>query len=87
VRCLIETARQIRPATLDQVIDRYPTLDVPTLLLWGRGDTVVPLAVGERLARDLPHARLVVLERCGHLPAEELPEESWAALAKFLDDA
>jgi pimeloyl-ACP methyl ester carboxylesterase len=85
VRCLIETARQIRPATLDAIIARYPTLDVPTLLLWGRGDAVVPLSVGERLARDLPEARLVVLERCGHLPAEELPRESWAALEEFLD--
>jgi hypothetical protein len=27
----------------------------------------------------------VVLERCGHLPAEELPRESWAALEEFLD--
>jgi pimeloyl-ACP methyl ester carboxylesterase len=87
VRCLIETARQIRPATLDAIIARYPTLDVPALLLWGRGDAVVPLSVGERLARDLPRAKLVVLERCGHLPAEELPEESWAALERFLDDA
>jgi pimeloyl-ACP methyl ester carboxylesterase len=86
VHCLIETARQIRPAGLDAIIARYPTLDVPALLLWGRGDSVVPLSVGERLARDLPQARLVVLERCGHLPAEELPEESWAALERFLDD-
>jgi pimeloyl-ACP methyl ester carboxylesterase len=86
VRCLVETARQIRPATLDAIIARYPTLDVPALLLWGRGDAVVPLSVGERLARDLPRARLVVLERCGHLPAEERPEESWAALERFLDD-
>jgi pimeloyl-ACP methyl ester carboxylesterase len=87
VRCLIETARQIRPAALDAIIARYPSLDVPALLLWGRGDAVVPLSVGERLAGDLPRARLVVLERCGHLPAEELPEESWAALASFLDDS
>jgi pimeloyl-ACP methyl ester carboxylesterase len=87
VRCLIQTARQIRPASLDAIVARYPTLDVPTLLLWGRGDAVVPLSVGERLAEDLPRARLVVLERCGHLPAEELPEESWTALERFLDDA
>lgn len=86
VRCLIQTARQIRPAALDAIIARYPTLDVPALLLWGRGDAVVPLSVGERLARELPRARLVVLERCGHLPAEELPDESWAALERFLED-
>jgi pimeloyl-ACP methyl ester carboxylesterase len=86
VRCLIASARQIRPATLDAIVARYPTLDVPTLVLWGRGDRVVPLSIGERLARELPRARLVVLEQCGHLPAEERPEESYAALAAFLDE-
>jgi pimeloyl-ACP methyl ester carboxylesterase len=86
VRCLIAIARHIRPSNLDAIVARYPTLDVPSLLVWGRGDRVVPLAVGERLARDLPRARLVILERCGHLPAEELPDESYAAVERFLDD-
>ena len=86
VRCLIASARQIRPRSLDAIIARYPTLDVPTLLLWGRGDRVVPLSVGRRLAEDLPRARLVVLDRCGHLPAEELPDESYAVLERFLDE-
>lgn len=82
---LIASALQIVPADLECMVDRYRTLGVPTLLLWGRADRVVPLAVGERLARDLPHATLVVLEACGHLPAEELPGDSWAALEEFLD--
>jgi pimeloyl-ACP methyl ester carboxylesterase len=86
VRCLIASARQIRPRTLDAIVARYRTLDVPTLLIWGRGDRVVPLSVGERLALDLPRARLVVLDRCGHLPAEELPDESYAVLERFLDE-
>ena len=86
VRCLIASARQIRPRALDDVVARYRTLDVPTLLIWGRGDRVVPLSVGQRLALDLPRARLVVLDRCGHLPAEELPDESYVALERFLDE-
>jgi pimeloyl-ACP methyl ester carboxylesterase len=87
IRCLIASAQQIRPAELDRIIARYPTLDVPTLLIWGRSDRVVPPAVGERLQRDLPRARLVVLDHCGHLPAEELPEESYAVLERFLDES
>ena len=59
---------------------------MPTLVLWGRVDKVVPLSIGERLAKDLPRARLVVLDRCGHLPAEEMPDESYAELEKFLDE-
>lgn len=85
LRALLETARQIRPADLDSITARYREIDVPSLLLWGRADRVVPLAVGERLARELPNARLHVLERCGHLPAEEVPDESYALLEAFLD--
>lgn len=82
---LIQSALQVVPQGLDEVVARYRELDVPALLLWGREDRAVPLAVGERLARDLPDATLVVLERCGHLPAEELPDESVAVLQAFLD--
>jgi len=86
VRALIAAARQIRPQELERVTARYRSLDVPTLILWGREDRVVPLWVGQRLARDLPDARLHVFDRCGHLPAEELPDESWAVLESFFDE-
>ena len=82
---LIQSALQVVPQGLDEVVARYRELNVPALLLWGREDRAVPLSVGERLARDLPDAALVVLERCGHLPAEELPDESVAVLQAFLD--
>ena len=84
-KALIRTALQIVPDDLDAVTARYPQLDVPTLLLWGRQDRVVPLSVGEALAQALPQATLVVLEECGHLPAEELPAASLAVLAAFLE--
>ena len=83
-RVLVASARQLVPPDLDRLTARYAELDLPALLLWGRRDPVVPLAVGERLARDLPRARLVVLDRCGHLPAEERPRESLFALEGFL---
>jgi pimeloyl-ACP methyl ester carboxylesterase len=82
---LVVSARQIVPEDLDATVARYPSLTVPALLLWGREDRVVPLWVGERLARELPDATLVVLDSCGHLPAEEMPRESLAVLTAFLD--
>jgi pimeloyl-ACP methyl ester carboxylesterase len=85
VRALCDAALQIVPNDLDRLAARYPQIEVPTLLLWGRHDRVVPLEVGERLERELPNARLHVLERCGHLPPEEAPEESYAVLERFLD--
>lgn len=83
-RAVLETARRIVPPDLARWVERFGDVTVPTLLLWGRHDRIVPLWVGQRLARDLPHARLVVLERCGHSPVEERPAESLAVLREFL---
>ena len=85
IRSLMETARQIVPPTLEQLVLRYPELTVPALLLWGKGDSVVPLAVGQQLVQALPDAHLHVLNAGGHMPAEELPEESFAVLSTFLE--
>jgi pimeloyl-ACP methyl ester carboxylesterase len=85
-RALVETARQIVPQGLDRLVERFPQIRLPVLLLWGRHDHVIPLWVAKRLQRDLPNARLIVLERSGHVPAEELPDESLAALRAFLSE-
>jgi pimeloyl-ACP methyl ester carboxylesterase len=62
----------------------YQGITQPVLLLWGREDRVTPLWFGERLAGDLPRARLIVYPRCGHLPMVEAAAASTAALADFL---
>lgn len=81
---LIKTALGILPSDLDGLTARFPEIDVPALLLWGRHDRVVPLSVGERLSDALPQATLKVLEECGHLPAEELPKDSLEIVESFL---
>jgi len=81
---LIKTALGIVPPDIDALTARYPDLDIPTLLLWGRHDRVVPLSVGERLLEVLPRATLEVLEDCGHLPPEELPKDSLQIVESFL---
>lgn len=57
----------------------------PTLVLWGRDDRLIPLAHGETYARELPHARLEVLENCGHMVPWEKPAEFVAAVTRFVD--
>jgi pimeloyl-ACP methyl ester carboxylesterase len=56
----------------------------PTLLVWGRDDRVVGLSASRRLLRDIPHARLAVLDACGHLPMLEQPQRFNRAVADFL---
>jgi pimeloyl-ACP methyl ester carboxylesterase len=83
---LVATALAIRPPDLAALTARYAELRLPTLLVWGRHDRVTPLWIGERLASELPHARLTVLEACGHMPCEECPEESFGHVERFLAD-
>jgi len=74
----------VRGQRYDLVQQRYRSIGVPALLLWGREDAVTPLSYGERLARDLPDARLVVYPRCGHLPMIEAAGASTRDLVQFL---
>ena len=84
IEAIIHTALQIMPANWAEQTARYQEVDMPTLLLWGRHDGVVPLSVGEKLESVLPRARLEVLEECGHLVPEEFPEDSLEIVLDFL---
>jgi len=59
----------------------------PVLVAWGRQDRLVPLRRSRDLLRRIPHARLHVLERCGHLPMLEQPRAFNAVVAEFLRTA
>jgi pimeloyl-ACP methyl ester carboxylesterase len=59
---------------------------IPTLVLWGKEDKILPPQEGLRLAAEIPGARLVVLPDTGHIPQEETPEEFSRAVASFLRD-
>jgi len=85
LRAAMDVAQSIVPEDLDARVSSYPVVGVPTLLLWGDSDRVVPLWVGRRLAEDLPHAHLEVIERCGHVPHEERADASVMVLEDFLD--
>jgi pimeloyl-ACP methyl ester carboxylesterase len=82
-KAMIKTARLIKPKQLARYVPRFKTIHLPTLLIWGREDDVVPVRFGRRLARDLPNARLIVFEQCAHRPHQECPAEVVAALKEF----
>lgn len=83
-KALLQASRQIVPENADSVVARYASLHRPALLLWGRNDPVVPVALGRELKERLPDARLEVLDRCGHLPQEERPRASLNPVLEFL---
>jgi pimeloyl-ACP methyl ester carboxylesterase len=59
-------------------------IDVPTLLIWGEQDRLVPPVFGEAYQRLVPHARLIVLPQAGHAPFEEQKDAFLAAFTGFL---
>ncbi len=70
---LRQTAKQIVPADLPSLSERYKILRKPTLVLWCHQDKIVPVAIGKRLHSELPNSELRVIRGRGHLPQEERP--------------
>src|SRR4029077_3928941 len=64
-----------------------PALRVPTAVVHGRHDALVPLATAEDVAHRIPGARLTVLDDSGHAPLLEQPDAVSAALADLLAHA
>ena len=63
---------------------RLPEIEVPTLIVWGRQDHVVPPVDGVEFERLIPNSRRVVFDRCGHVPQLEQPARFNALLEEFL---
>jgi pimeloyl-ACP methyl ester carboxylesterase len=56
---------------------------LPTLVLWGKRDAVVPLSAGELYARKIAGAKLVTFD-CGHMPEVEKPDDFVREVTNFL---
>lgn len=72
-----------RPTT-SKLAARLFRVRVPTLLLWGKQDELIPVAEAPAYLDRLPHARLVTLDACGHVPQVEQPQAFADAVTEFL---
>jgi pimeloyl-ACP methyl ester carboxylesterase len=61
-----------------------PRLRVPTLIIWGREDQIMPLECGELYRQAIPGSRLEVINQCGHCPPLEKPGEFVQLVQNFL---
>lgn len=78
---LVARFDQTTPGSL---AERVREIQVPTLILWGRKDRLIPLEFGEQFARDIHGSRLVVFDTLGHVPHEEDPARTVAAVLPFI---
>jgi pimeloyl-ACP methyl ester carboxylesterase len=75
----------VNPAlATERLDDRLGSIKVPTLVVWGKQDKLLPIASGERYAAGIAGAKLVSFDKCGHVPAIEKTEEFLAAVTAFL---
>jgi pimeloyl-ACP methyl ester carboxylesterase len=62
-------------------------ITVPTLVLWGANDKLIPVKYGEAFRDAIPQARLEIIENCGHLPQVEKMPEFVGRVTQFLHGA
>jgi pimeloyl-ACP methyl ester carboxylesterase len=64
--------------------ERLPEISVPTLIIWGRNDRIVPVSGAYEYERLIPGSRLVIFEDTGHLPMLERPAQFNQLVEEFL---
>ncbi|HEY5692194.1 MAG TPA: alpha/beta hydrolase [Cyclobacteriaceae bacterium] len=61
-----------------------PTLDIPTLLVWGLNDTITPPMVAHEFNRLIPNSELKFIDKCCHAPMMEHPKKFNEIVESFL---
>jgi len=80
-QALVERFRQTQPGSLAKFV---PELKLPTLILWGGRDRLIPPDIGDRFHKEIVGSKLVRFNELGHVPQEEDPTRTVTALKEFL---
>jgi pimeloyl-ACP methyl ester carboxylesterase len=59
--------------------------ELPSLIVWGENDSIIPVAHGAAAHEAMPGSRFVVFEGAGHMPQEDQPHHFAAVLTEFCD--
>src|SRR5262249_7183402 len=80
-RALVDRSKQRQWGALSH---RIPELKLPTLIVWGGRDRLLPPEDAERFHREIAGSTLAMFDDLGHAPEEEDPVRTVAAVKKFL---
>ena len=70
--------------------DQYPiendlgSINLPTLIIWGADDEVIPIEAGRRMNSLITGSKFVIFDQCGHVPQEEMPERVLDSMTEFI---
>jgi pimeloyl-ACP methyl ester carboxylesterase len=74
-------------APASQMKEHLHEIMIPTLILWGEQDRIVPVEAAHAFQSAIQHSRLIIYPNTGHLPQEEVPDESAADVRAFLTNS
>ena len=86
-RGILELYRSGDFEKLEPYEGRLAALGVPTLLLWGENDLFAPVAGAHRFKREIPGAKLVLIEGAGHFVYSDEPRRSAREVVAFLAES
>ncbi|PJZ67029.1 alpha/beta hydrolase [Leptospira wolffii] len=69
-----------------KVSDGIKSISVPTLILWGKNDKWLKLEYAQNWQKDIPNSKFIAYEGAGHIPMEEIPDETSKDLRAFLEN-
>ncbi|MBA2875595.1 alpha/beta fold hydrolase [Thermaerobacillus caldiproteolyticus] len=78
--------RFIRHREGDLLSTDLQKIDIPTLLLWGENDRVVPIKIGKILHQDLRNSQFISFPNTGHLLPEEKPDDVYRQMIQFMGE-
>lgn len=70
----------------DLLDGKLGALKMPTLIVWGKQDHLIPVLVGEQMHHDVPQSELEIFDGCGHLAAGQCAAQVGPVVRGFLDE-
>lgn len=83
---IVQMAEQIIPDNYQDYVDSYKKISKPSLILWGKNDPIFPLHTAQKLQSLIRGSVLHVIDKCGHIPQEECPDQTYELILNFLND-
>lgn len=81
IGCTTKFAWPIADHGLDRRLHR---VRVPTLIVWGRDDALIPVAYASEFGSRIADSQVEVIDDCGHELQADQPERTWITVSKFL---
>lgn len=78
-QAFLDRARFVKTSSEDEL----KPITAPTLVLWGREDVLIDVAMAEHF-KKIAHSTEIIYDKVGHSPQEEIPEQSAADVMRFL---